>query len=113
MMTIEQLISWVNENDALCGYADAAYVGIRTQEEPFELGALYHDSHIWVDGEDTGDELDGICCTSLASSSAQKHLDGNYYFGDHIALIIGSGYEWGEDEGEIILHDPQVVYIIK
>jgi len=70
------------------------YIGIRVQEEPFELGEMDHVSHIWDNGDDTGVELDGICVCSL------DRLGVNNYFGDHVAIICGNEAEYGEDDGE-------------
>ena len=93
------------------------YYGIRTQEEAFELGEIDHLSHVWNDGDDTGEELDGISCTAIASRAVSMHGDGTStmgtYYGEHIAIIAGNDIEYGEDEGEIIIKDATVVKIIK
>ena len=83
--------------------------GIRTQEEPFELGEIDHRSLVWVDGEETDEELDGLSCTR--KEFARMHTNGSY-FGDHIAIIAGTRYTAGEDAGEIIISDPVVVRIL-
>lgn len=85
-------------------------VAIRTQDEPFELGPITHCSHIWDDGEDTGEELDGICGTDI--KGIEMHLDS--YVGDHIAIIAGRYHERGEDPHEVIItEDAECVLIIK
>jgi hypothetical protein len=89
---------------------DYEIVAIRTQEEPFELGAITHCSHIWEDGDDTGEELDGICGTTV--NGLALHEEG-YYFGGHQAIIAGNRYSWGEDEDEVIIEDAEVLMIIK
>ena len=43
------------------------YIGIRVQEEPFELGEMDHVSHVWDNGDDTGVELSGVCATNINS----------------------------------------------
>ena len=88
------------------------YVGIRTQEEPFELGEMDHVSHIWVDGDDTGEELDGVSALSLTSKYIDWTKLASAYYGDHVAIICGYSASWGEDDGEIIIEDPEVVEII-
>ena len=40
---------------------DYNYIGIRVQEEEFELGSMDHVSKVWVDGDETDEELDGVC----------------------------------------------------
>lgn len=91
---------------------DYEYVGLRVQEEPFELGALDHVSHIWIDGDDTGDELDGICAITLASKGFDWVMMADTYFGSHAAIIGGFRASYGEDPGEIIIEDAEVAEII-
>lgn len=82
------------------------YIGIRVQEEPFELGEMDHVSHIWDNGDDTGVELSGVCATDINSTMAPE------YYGDHVAIICGNYAEFGEDVGEIIIEDAVVEYIM-
>lgn len=88
-------------------YREYEYIGIRVQEVPFELGEMAHKSHVWIDGDDTGEELDGVCV--LRGDYA--HLAKNYY-GDHVAIIAGNSAETGEDNGEIIISDPVVLEVL-
>ena len=81
---------------------------VRIQDVPFELGEMSHISHVWVDGTDTGDELDGVCGISLDSIDYINTI----YFGDHIALLSGTDYTYGEDVGEVIMADAVVLEII-
>lgn len=90
---------------------DYGFVGIRAQEEPFELGAIDHLSHIWVDGDDTEEELDGICATNVAQFERYFGANGEY-FGDHLAIIVGNNATYGEDIGELIIKDAIVAAII-
>ncbi len=87
---------------------DYETIGVRVQEQPFELGSIEHLSHVWDDGEDTGEELGGICCTAIDLLDA---VDCEYY-GDHVAIIGGSLNSYGEDAGEIIIEDAEVLAII-
>lgn len=82
------------------------YVGLRVQEQEFELGKIDHVSHVWDGGEDTGVELDGICVCDM------DHLGANRYYGDHAAIICGYRASYGEDPGEIIIRNAEVVKII-
>ena len=82
------------------------YIGVRVQEQPFELGEISHLSHVWVDGEDTGAELDGISVCDL------DKLGLNCYMGQHAAIICGCNASYGEDVGEIIISDPVVVKVL-
>lgn len=83
------------------------YIGVRVQEQEFELGEIDHVSHIWDNNDDTGVELPGICACKLDC------LGENDYFGDHIAIICGDEAEYGEDYGELIIRDPKVVAVIQ
>ena len=85
---------------------DYEFVGVRVQEQEFELGTIEHLSHVWDNGDDTGVELDGICVCSL------DRLGANNYFGNHVAIICGNDVEYGEDDGEIIIRDAEVVKVI-
>ena len=82
------------------------YIGIRTQEMPFELGEMAHVSRVWEDGEETDAELPGVCVTSINSCVIPQ------YYGEHIAIVCGNNVEYGEDVGELIITDPVVEYIV-
>ena len=82
------------------------YIGVRVQDTPFEIGPIEHLSHVWVDNEDTGEELPGICATRI------DKLNANYYYGGHAAIICGYSAEYGEDVGEIIIEDAVVAAVI-
>lgn len=106
MMTAE-MISRAKEIAEELFY-DYEIIGIRVQEEPFELGEISHLSHIWDDGEDTGDELNGICVQKV--DTLDKYH--NNYYGNHVAIIAGNTYTYGEDPGEVIIEDAIVVKIL-
>ena len=40
---------------------------------------------------------------------AQRH---GYYYGDYVAVIAGNAWDYGEDAGEIVIHDPIVIEIL-
>lgn len=106
MMNVEMIknIKKVSEEMGLSW--DYEFVGVRVQEQDFELGTIEHLSHVWDNGDDTGVELDGICVCSL------ERLGVNNYFGDHVAIICGNEAEYGEDDGELIIRDAEVVKVI-
>ena len=91
-----------------------SYIGVRKQEEPFTTGSIEHCSHVWDDGEDTGEELDGISTIKITAGTAEAVLTRmeKEYYGQHIAILAANEATYGEDVGEIVLHDAQVVYII-
>ena len=102
MEIIKKARQIIDEQELDCKYG---YIGIRVQEEPFELGEIDHLSHTWEDGDDTGAELDGICATDINCKQFTE------YFGDHVALICGDKATFGEDVGELIIEDAVVEYI--
>lgn len=87
---------------------DYALIGVRVQEQEFELGAIGHVSHVWVDGDETEEELNGICVKNIRN----YFDDGAVYYGDHVAIICGNRAEYGEDNGELIISDPVVVEVL-
>lgn len=54
--------------------------GIRIQEQGFELGTVDHNSKVWVDGEETEDELDGICAINLNSPEVSWYTQWSWIF---------------------------------
>lgn len=109
-MTVDELKKMIANNNNWDSYEK---YGIRIQEQDFELGTVDHNSKVWVDGEETEDELDGICAINLNSPEAAGTLNGHGYFGSHIALLASNRFEYGLDAGEVILKDAEVLYIIK
>lgn len=89
------------------GNGDYDFVGIRVQEEEFELGEIAHVSKVWIDGVETEEELDGICVINIKDIK-----NASDYFGDHAAIICGDEALCGDDYGELIISDPVVVEII-
>lgn len=87
---------------------DYEKIGIRVQEVPFELGEMDHQSHVWVDGDETDELLPGVSAQDI--NTIDKYY--NEYFGAYVAVVAGNEYEYGEDAGEIIIHDPVVVVVL-
>lgn len=105
---------------------DYKYVGIRTQEEPFELGNISHESHTWRNGDDTGRSVGGISATNVKSEAIAAHSDikrdysqlrkfknSGYYYGDNVAIIVSNSARRGRDVGELIMENPKVVKIFR
>ena len=102
------------------------YIGIRTQEEPFELGDMQHQSVVWRNGDETNQKLGGISATNIKSEAVAAHSDikkdhlkmrnyrnSGYYYGNNVAIIVGNEAKRGSDYGEIIIKKPKVVRIVK
>ena len=98
------------EDIAASALYDYETVGVRVQDVPFAPGPMSHRSHIWDDGNDTGEELPGVSAMCWdAINEAQRH---GYYYGDHVAVVAGNSWGYGEDAGEIVIHDPVVIEIL-
>ena len=102
------------------------YIGIRTQEEPFELGDMQHQSVVWINGEETNKKLGGISATNIKSEAVASHSDikrdlskmrsyrqAGFYYGNNVAIIVGNEAKRGADYGEIVIKKPKVVRIVK
>ena len=68
---------------------------------------MSHVSHVWVDGVDTGVELQGVCAIR---ADMWPLVEG--YYGQHIAIIASNHVEYGEDAGEYIMHSPDVLEVL-
>ena len=96
--------------DIIANDFDHMYFGLRTQEVPFTLGPIDHTSKLWIDGEETETDLDGLCVTSL---EAPETFNYQSYYGEHQALIGFNHGHPGTDPYELIAQDPVVLYIIR
>ena len=95
------------EDIASSALYDYEAVGVRVQDVPFAPGPMAHRSHVWDNGDDTGEELPGV--SAMRWDAAQRH---GYYYGDYVAVIAGNAWDYGEDAGEIVIHDPIVIEIL-
>jgi hypothetical protein len=90
--------------------SDYEYIGVRVQDVPFTLGPINHNSHRWDNGDDTGEELDGVCVIDVKMlASVIKHM--HWYYGEHIALLGAYSAEYGEDYGELVLSEAETIAI--
>ena len=103
----EAIESIINRIDEIKENAEYEYIGVRVQENEFAEGETLDNSFVWVDGEMTDDELDGTCAVRLEDANLA-----NGYFGDHVAIIGSNSMEYGQDLGEIILRDAEVLEVI-
>lgn len=86
---------------------DYEKIAVRVQDVPFTAGPMDHCSHVWVDGEETDETLDGVCGQDITTIDRYNHN----YCGSHVALVAGNDYTYGEDAGEIIISDAVVIAI--
>ncbi len=83
------------------------FIGVRVQENEFVKGEILNNSFIWDDGECTEEELDGTCAVRIDDA-----VLANGYFGEHVALVGGYYGEYGEDLGEIIIRQAEVLEVL-
>lgn len=94
------------------------YVGIRTTEIEMDVNDLDYRSKIWIDGDMTDEELDGISTTDLDND---RHWVGphllkevglsGYYAGTHTYIIAGNQASYGEDIAEVIITPEKIIKI--
>lgn len=85
---------------------DYEIIALRVQDVEFSLGNIEHHSQVWIDGDETGEDLNGICATKLDFVGKVN------YFGDHAAILAGNQYSYGEDTGEVIIEDAIVLEVL-
>jgi hypothetical protein len=95
------------------GAADYDCVGVRGDySEPNGV------SHVWIDGDHTDDELDGLCAIDMSTGrtclversycAGIGHADPRQY-GSRAFVLAGTLVEHGEDNEEIVIGDYKIV----
>ena len=103
----EAIESIMNRIKEIMENSDYEYIGVRVQDKEFKDGEILDNSFVWVDGEMTDEELPGTCAVKLEDAQLA-----NSYFGEHVALIGSNTMEYGQDLGEIILRDAEVMEVL-
>ena len=111
----------VDEKRAL----QSPHIGIRFSDEEYKLGDDVENSHNWVDGNWTDEELDGASTVNVAEPWSYDNLDelketaikrlnkaGRYPY-DYAYLVAGTSSDYGEDTNESIIRNAEVVGILK
>lgn len=79
------------------------------QDDPEDDSEYNEDLGLW-----DGGELNGTCAIEVTEDNIESALEMiKQYFGEHITLIAGYGYEYGNDNGEVIIEDAKVLAVIK
>lgn len=91
-------------------------MGIRSQNYPFTLGPMDWKSQIIDEnGDETGEYLGGVSATDVNARERYMHTQEGYGFsaypGDYVAILTSRRAFGGDDLGEIVMVDPEVVYI--
>lgn len=107
MTKAEAIKNIIDRIDEIQDAYDYGYIGIRVSDSEFVEGEILDNSFVWVDGEMTDEELDGTCAIMLKDAKLA-----NAYHGSHVAIIGSDSMEYGQDLGEIILRDAEVLEVI-
>ena len=107
MTKAEAIKNIIDRIDEIQDAYDYGYIGIRVSDNEFTKGEILDNSFVWVDGEVTDEEPDGTCATVLKDA---KHA--HAYHDSHVAIIGSDSMEYGQDLGEIILRDAEVLEVI-
>ena len=107
MTKAEAIKNIMNRINEIKENAEFEYIGVRVQENRFKEGEILDNSFVWVNGEMTDEELPGTCAVKLEDAQLA-----NSYFGEHVAIIGSNTMEYGQDLGEIILKDAEVMEVL-
>lgn len=72
------------------------------------VGQSLGNSRVWIDGECTDEELDGISALEVKADTIDAviaNLAGYAWADEPIVLVAGNSRSWGEDAGEIVIPD--------
>lgn len=116
-MTTDQIVETIN-NDETEG---RNIWGLRClpQDCDASVGDILPPSYRWEDGNNTGEEMDGTSAIRAALMDCAAEVDEvdivlrrvAIYRGSRIALLAAPHAMGGEDQGEIVMHEPVVVAI--
>ena len=91
------------------------FVGIRSHHDPdVKIGDEIANSHVWIDGERTDEELPGVSALAVVWCGERINRRGvaDDYRGGVIVVVASDHAEWGEDVGEIVLRRGVVLAVI-
>lgn len=111
MASRESVIKVLGEIDMAEFEDEYECVGIRVQEDSYgqRVGdVMDHNSRVWIDGDETEEELDGVC--AIKSNMTGVACE---YFGNTVLVLGSNCYTYGEDAGEVIMQEPTVLAIIE
>jgi hypothetical protein len=100
---------------------NASFLGLRFDDNKYKIGNVIPCSHDWDYENDIRSEelLDGTCAVGIWNieeeseviEKAQEHVGD--YAEDYIYLVTGESYEYGADDGEIIITECRVIGVIE
>lgn len=126
----------VQEIQKICKNSEYEYFGLRADDLDYQIGDICNDSHqlfqdpdfdedgelIYPSIEDTespyygfydAGELDGTCAVKFDPDDENSILAAletvKMYSGKNLYIIAGNSMEYGNDEGEIIIREAEVI----
>lgn len=80
------------------------------QDDPEDGSEYNEENHLW-----DGGEMNGTCCLKVSDGDIESVIKTaeKSYFGDSITLIAGDYAEGGNDNGELIIENAKVLYVIR
>ncbi|MGE4293330.1 MAG: hypothetical protein AB7E32_14110 [Desulfovibrio sp.] len=75
-----------------------------------EVGGQLENSHVWVEGESTDEQLDGVSALRIESIEAALEMIANYPARNYVLMAVNR-YEHGYDAEEIICQDYEIVAV--
>lgn len=101
------------------------HIGIRFADEEYKMGDDVENSHNWVDGNWTEEELNGASAVNVAEAWSYDDLnelketaierlnEAARYPYDHAYLVAGTSNDYGEDVNESVIRNAEVIGILK
>ena len=93
-----------------------AWFGIRHHHKKVSIGDELGNSCNYLDDQPV-EELNGVCCISIDSAEDFNFImselsERNYQTGS-VILVGGTAQEFGNDDNEVIIENPEILLVIK
>lgn len=99
-------------NSVVSRFTQYEYIGIRFDDAKFSVGEVIYDvSRRWEDGEPTEDLLEGLSAIDASRRDLAKLCQDYWWCGDYVYILGAYTATWGEDIGEIVLKEPEVLWV--
>lgn len=97
--------------ESIMAQGDYDYYGLRVADG-MAVGQTLEPSRVWDDGIETAELLDGTCAVEVKTGRVERAVRiARQYIGTQVALIAGHKAQHGEDSGEIIICDAEVLAV--
>lgn len=111
MTRLDKIIDAINNYHG-CG----GYFGNRSDDRSYDVGNILPASRVWADNNVTDEILDGTSTTGIRyiedAGKALTYHEASYNYGQPMYLVAGDLVGYGEDAGEYIISDAEVIAIL-